>query len=135
MTKTPADEVLANIPKKAPVWAVGITTIIIAVVSSVVTIYVVSKEDIKQVINWSQKHNDQKLEIYKEEEILVLGNVMKLLNIKSQQILELSKAVATTQQNNFVLMQRVDKLEKDILDLKSTLGTCERELKICRERK
>lgn len=135
MTKTPADEVLANIPKKAPVWAVGITTIIIAVVSSVVTIYVVSKEDIKQVISWSQKHNDQKLEIYKEEEILVLGNVMKLLNIKSQQILELSKAVATTQQNNFVLMQRVDKLEKDILDLKSTLGTCERELKICRERK
>ena len=135
MTKTPADEVLANIPKKAPVWAVGITTIIIAVVSSVVTIYVVSKEDIKQVISWSQKHNDQKLEIYKEEEILVLDNVMKLLNIKSQQILELSKAVATTQQNNFVLMQRVDKLEKDILDLKSTLGTCERELKICRERK
>ena len=135
MTKTPADEVLANIPKKAPVWAVGITTIIIAVVSSVVTIYVVSKEDIKQVINWSQKHDDQKLEMYKEEETLVLDNVMKLLNIKSQQILELSKAVATTQQNNFVLMQRVDRLEKDILDLKSTLGTCEKELKACRERK
>lgn len=135
MTKTPIDELLPNLPKRAPVWSIGVTTIIVAIVTSVITIYLVSKEDIRQVVGWAESHHEEITKAKIVEEGVVIDNIMKLLSVKSQQILELSKAVATTQQNNFTLMQRIDRLEKDVLDFKAALTICEKELKACRDKK
>jgi len=128
------DNILDKVPKKTPGWAIGVVTIIVAVVASIVTVYVTAGDPIKQAILWAEanheKGDDFRFKLAQDAE----QHIMQILQRKSEQILELSKAVATTQQNNFVLLQRVTILEKDVAGLKSNLSDCENKLKDCEGR-
>jgi uncharacterized protein YoxC len=128
--KTP-DELLDKLPKKTPKWAVGIVTILVAISTSFLAIYIFAKEDIHQTIQWAQETQTARLSTEAKDYSDTLGRVLVLLDINSNQIVELSKALSIAQQQNQFLAQRVDNLEQKVDKLNKDLNICEAERDRC----
>lgn len=122
--KTP-DELLDKLPKKTPKWAVGVVTILVAISTSCLAMYIFAKEDVQQVIQWAETSYDTKATIEAKNYSDTLGRVFTLLDINSTQIIELSKMLGVTQQQNHMLNLRVDDMERRIEAVTKELKSCE----------
>ncbi len=131
--KTP-DELLDKLPKKTPKWAVGVVTVLVAISTSFLAIYIFAKEDIHQTIQWTQETQTARMSAEAKDYSDTLGRVLVLLDINSNQIVELSKALSAAQQQNQFLSQRVDSLEKKVDELSKDLHVCEVERDNCFKR-
>jgi len=131
--KTP-DELLDKLPKKTPKWAIGVVTVIVAISMSLLSIYIFCKEDVRQVIQWAEQTHTTQMSVEAKDYSDTLGRVLVLLDINSNQIVELSKALSAAQQQNQFLSQRVDSLEKKVDELSKDLHVCEVERDNCFKR-
>ena len=128
--KTP-DELLDKLPKKTPKWAVGIVAVLVTISTSFLALYIFAKEDIHQTIQWAQEIQTARLSTEAKDYSDTLGRVLVLLDINSNQIIELSKALSIAQQQNQFLGQRVDNLEQKVDKLTKDLNICEVERDRC----
>lgn len=128
--KTP-DELLDKLPKKTPKWAVGVVTILVAISTSLLAMYIFAKDDVHQVIQWAEAHHDTRVSLEAKDYSDTLGRVLTLLDVNSTQIIELSKTLGVTQHQNQLLSGRVDEMEKRINGLVKDLKICESERDNC----
>lgn len=127
-------EILEKMPKKTPAWALGITTIIVSTLVSVSSFYILSKDEVKQMINWSQKHHDNQFDMESKSYTDTLSSVLNLVRSNSEQIVQLSQSLGATQQQNIVLTDRVLQLEKKIDTVTGSLKECEDQLRACTDK-
>lgn len=127
-------EILEKMPKKTPAWALGITTVIVSTLVSVSSFYILSKDEVKQMINWSQKHHDNEFDVESKSYTDTLSSVLNLVQSNSEQIVQLSQSLGATQQQNVILTDRVFQLEKKVDAVTSLLQDCEDRLKICTDK-
>lgn len=127
-------EILEKMPKKTPAWALGITTVIVSTLVSVSSFYILSEDEVKQVINWSQKHHDNQFDVESKSYTDTLSSVLNLVRSNSEQIVQLSQALGATQQQNIVLTDRVLQLEKKIDTVTGSLKECEDQLRACTDK-
>jgi len=125
MTDKSLEDILDKVPKKTPPWAVGIVTIIITVATSLITIYVLSRDDVHQVIGWAQTYQQEKTAQDHETYSSTLNRILSLVDTNSTQIVELSKSLGLTQQQNIVLTARVEELERKASLIAQELKICE----------
>ena len=134
MTQQPADPsgILGQLPKKTPVWAVGIVSILVSLSTCVVAIYFVGQDEIKQFLEWSEQHHESKDTKLLTEYTDTLKTVLSLVDTNSAQITELSKTLGAAQQQNAILSDRVAALEKFLQLANGNLELCEAKLKSCK---
>ena len=126
----PAD-ILEKLPKKTPVWAVGVTTVLIALVTCLITVYVVGKEDISKTITWSQASHDRFAAADDINDSKAIDGVLAIISTNMTTLAEINKALGVAQLQASNLTTRVEDLEKAVERLKSSLSTCETNLKTC----
>lgn len=145
MPSQPLDRLLDHIPKKTPIWAIGVVTILACVVTSAIIFGIVFREDIKETLNWAEKHHVDTdiidFQIYEKEVAVknkhyddVLTAILGLVTTNSSNIVEVSKQVGLTQQQNIILTDRVTTLEKEVSLLRSNLQECEIKLTSCMQK-
>lgn len=131
MTEPLADEILKKIPQQTPSWAVGLTVIIVAVATSAVTVYITARDDISNSIKAGIVRDEATSNANIQSSKDAFSVVLSLVNTNSQQIVELSKSLGSTQQQNILLTNRVSSLEESVVLLKTSLGTCKDDLEAC----
>ena len=131
MTKEPED-ILAKLPKKTPQWAIGVVAILVAIVTAFSTVYLLSRDDIRQYVGWYQEHRSKTEAGLEARYTMTLNAVLSLVDTNSKQITELSKSLGVAQQQNSALAERVSQLEKNLAMATMNLQTCETKLTICR---
>lgn len=124
-------EIFDKIPKKTPAWALGITTVIVSTLVSISAFYMLSKDEVKQVIGWSQQHHNAAFDLESKSYTDTLSSVLDLVRSNSDQIVQLSKALGATQQQNVILTDRVVTLERKVEASDGLLKACEESLKTC----
>lgn len=127
--------VLEHLPKKTPIWAIGITTVIVAVTSCLVTIYFVAKDDIHSTLTWGQTQAEKKFTAEHVQQEKALDSVLAVVNQNMVQLGELNKALAVEQVQASNLEIRVAELENAVNRLKTNLSECQSNLKTCLESK
>jgi hypothetical protein len=132
---TEPGELLNKIPKKTPVWAVGIVTVIVAVVTSLVTLYIVAKEDISKSIVWAQASHDAQVKADDIHAVSTIEGVLKIVNVNMQALAELNKALGVAQVQAASLSVRVSDLERAVDRLSASLTNCENSLASCLDAK
>lgn len=120
---------LSNIPRRAPAWSIGVATVLVSVATAFVTIYVVSKDEVKTYVSAHVANDEQSFKGLEERYSATLKTVLNLVSTNSSQIAELSKALSFTQQQNIELTNRVSYLEKQLAVTMANLEACEKRLK------
>ena len=128
------EQLLEKLPKKTPVWAIGITVVLVATVTSLVTIYVVAKEDISKSITWSQSFKDKQALADSTNEAKTIESVLSIVSTNMKALAEVHTALGVAQSQANSLAVRVSDLEAAVNRLKGSLSTCEQSLKTCLER-
>lgn len=119
---------LESLPKKAPAWSIGVATVLVAVATSFVTIYVVSKDEVKAYVTSHVLQDEKSFSGLEERYNATLKTVLGLVSTNSAQIADLSKALSDTQRQNVELANRVSQLEKQLAVTMANLEDCERKL-------
>jgi hypothetical protein len=123
--------ILEKLPKKTPVWAVGIVTVLVSVVVSISSVYVLTRDDIRQRILWSEKSQDSKAEAQNSQDSKALDGVLAIVSTNMEHLAEVNKALGVAQIQSSSLSVRVSDLESAVNRLKGSLTACEDSLKIC----
>lgn len=126
------EKVLDKIPKHTPAWAVGITVVIVAIATSLITMYIAAHDDIATTVRAGNARLDAQTAGNVQSARDSLQAVLGLIQVNSQQIVELSKALGSTQEQNLRLTNRVSSLEESVVVLKNNLGSCQSELEACK---
>ena len=145
MTEIGPTDLLSALPKRAPIWSVGLATVLVALTVSITSVYVLGRDDVRQIIGWAEQHHEQNdLNDLKRHEAAdaainksydaTLSVVHSLVNANASQLVELSKSLGATQQQNILLTDRVSALEKIVSSLKDTLSICEANLQACEKK-
>jgi len=124
-------DLLEKLPKKTPVWAVGVTTVLIALVTCLVTIYVIGKEDISKSIIWAQTSHDAQVRADDTNDAKTIEGILKIVSTNMTTLAEINKALGTAQMQASNLAIRFTDLEKVVEKLRSSLTSCESNLKTC----
>ena len=132
--KSPVD-VLEHLPKKTPIWAVGLVTVIVSLATSFVGVYIFIKDEVSRYTTSAQEIHKIEATTKAKSHELTLDAVVSLVQTNSVQIVELSKALGNTQHENAALADRITSLEKTVAALRGTLEECEYKLKKCESRK
>ena len=127
--KKAEQELLSNLPKRAPAWSIGVATVLVAVATAFVTIYMVSKDEVKTYVSSHIQQDEQSFRGLEDRYNATLKTVLGLVSTNSAQIAELSKALSETQQQNIELSNRVSFLEKQLAVALANLEDCEKKLK------
>lgn len=120
---------LSNIPKRAPAWSIGVATVLVAVATAFVTMYMVSKDEVKTYVSSHIQQDEASFKGLEERYNATLKTVLALVSTNSSQIADLSKSLAETQQQNIELSSRVSYLEKQLAVAMASLEACEKKLK------
>lgn len=129
-----AEEVLNHIPKRTPTWALGVVTVVVAITTSLVTMWVFSKDEIRQHITWTENYRTEEATDENSKEEKALDSVLVIVRNNMEQITELNKALVLAQSQVHELMTRVDLLENALSRIKGSLSNCEESLKNCEKR-
>lgn len=132
---TDPGEILNKIPKKTPAWAVGLVTVVVAVVTSLVTIYIAAKEDISKSLAWSQASHDAQVAADDIHAVSTIEGVLKIVNVNMQALAEINKALGVSQVQAASLAVRVADLERAVDRLTVSLTNCESSLASCLDTK
>jgi uncharacterized protein HemX len=121
-------EVLENLPKQTPKWAVGTVAIIIALLTGMGGFYLVAQDSIKSYVEGSVYKSAAHEELDEKRFTTILDTILTLTRVNSQQIVDLSRELGNAQEENKKLAARVAALEKS-LDISDTkLKDCEEKL-------
>jgi uncharacterized membrane protein (DUF106 family) len=123
-------DILKELPKSTPLWAVGLTSVIVAITVSVVTIYVATKGELTSYIEHRNTLQDKKQDI----ESSTIITVLNLAQSNVKQIANLSENLIKAQNDNLSLTQRVGALETKVAEATSSLKSCQAELELCKKR-
>lgn len=134
MDKDPST-IFEHLPKKTPAWAVGFVAVVVSIATSLVCMFVISRTEVQQYIGWAQKRTEAQADINNKNYTDTLAGVLHLINSNQEHLTILSQQLGATQQQNTVLTERVQNLEKAVTELRVNLSTCENKLKVCEERK
>ena len=126
------EALLEKIPKRTPVWAVGVISIIVSLSVSFGAVYILSKGEFQQYLT-SHFAATERIAVYEAKETerraLVEGKafdtVLGLIQVNSTQITELTIA-------NNRLAERVTTLERDLNKATTDLQRCEESLRHCK---
>lgn len=132
MTRLDPDALLEKIPKRTPVWAVGVISIIVSLSVSFCAVYVLAKGEFQQYLtaNFAEVHRKGEISA-KEFELesittsKAFDTVLGLIKVNSEQITSLTIA-------NTKLSERVSALEKELETTHLELKTCEESLRNCK---
>lgn len=113
-----------KIAKNAPSWAIGVTSVLVAVGASLVTIYMTARPEISQYVTESHKASDKKSDI----ESIMLNRVLDLVTSNTNQITVLSQSITVAQEMNTKLNERISTVEKELVVVKTLLSKCELDL-------
>lgn len=122
---------LEKIPKRTPVWAVGIISIIVSLSVSFGAVYILSKGEFQQYLT-SHFAATERMAVYEAKESerraategKAFDTVLGLIQVNSTQITELTIA-------NNRLGERITILERDLAKVNSDLQRCEESLRKC----
>lgn len=106
--------ILDKLPRKTPVWAIGLVSVIVSASISFVVIYTAARPEVQQYVSGNQKNEERRL----DGQAGLVQHVFDLLKIDSEQIAGLTV--------------RVSILEKDLSESKDALSNCEKSLKVCK---
>lgn len=129
------EELLEKLPKKTPVWAIGTTTIVVALFTCLITLYVVAKEDISKSIVWAQTSYDKQIAADDTNDAKTIDSVLAIVSTNMNSIAEVHKALGVSQVQAAALAVRVSDLEAAVNRLKGSLSVCEESLKKCIDKK
>lgn len=132
-TQYEAGSTLQTLQARSPKWSLGIAVVLIAMSTSIVSVYVASKDEIRQYIGWKTSTVATDTSKLVDEYTDTLKTVLSLVDTNSAQITELSKALGAAQQQNAVLADRVAALEKFLQLAKGDLEVCESKLRMCKK--
>lgn len=125
------ETILEKVPKKTPVWAVGIVTVLVSVATCLVTIYIVAKEDISKTLAWSQASYDARIKADDTNDARTIDGVLAIVSENMRTVSEINKVLGMSQLEASSLSARVGDLEKAVDRLKSSLSSCEVNLASC----
>ena len=118
------DNLVENLPKKTPTWAVGISVILVSAATSFVTVYVVAKDEVKDMLSYKANALASHEEADNKRFDDVLASVLGMTRANTEQIVTLSKALSQAREENIVLSARVSALEKSLSLSDSSLSNC-----------
>lgn len=131
MTGQPV-EVLERIPKRTPVWAVGIISVVVTLTASIGIIYPVMKDELKEYLRTNAALSEKRMALTSEEWTRVseldtksLDTVLQMVRVHSEQITNLTIL-------NNKLSERVAELEKEVVKTKADLAVCTEALSACK---
>lgn len=124
---------ISALQARAPKWALGIAVVLVAASTSIVSVYIVSKDEVRQYIGWKTSAANIETTKLADDYTDTLKTVLSLVDTNSAQITELSKALGAAQQQNAVLADRVAALEKFLQLAKGDLEICESKLRLCKK--
>lgn len=127
-----ATEVVDNLPKQTPKWAIGISVILVSMATTFGTMYVVAQDEIKEWLVHSNNIEEEREAVDTERFNSILNTVLSLTSVNAEQITELTKALNVAQADNKVLSERVAALEKSLVVANKDLAVCEGKLRGCR---
>ena len=123
------EDVLEKLPKRTPVWAIGVVSIIVSLSVSLGAVYLLSKGEFQQYLTahftaaermnaYEAKESDRRATVENKAFDTVLG----LIQVNSNQITELTVA-------NNRLTERVSALERELARANTDLAKCEESLR------
>lgn len=130
MNSSPAD-MLEKMPKKTPSWAVGMSVVFIAIATSLISMYVVSRTEVVRLLDSKIESHEEIQQAGIQERDKMISSILNLVSDNSSQITGLTKALLETQQANNELSQRVARIEKELASSRVLLDSCETKLKKC----
>lgn len=113
-----------KIPKTTPLWAIGVTSVLVAIGACFVTIYVTARPEITQYVADSRKASEKKADM----ESIMLNRVLDLVTSNTNQITVLSQSITSAQDMNVRLTERINVIEKELAVVKALLSKCELDL-------
>lgn len=122
-------DLLDKLSKRTPQWAVGVVSILVAISATFVAVYSTSKDEIVQAIAVKEKVSTKEY----EERDRIVGTILELVNVNSNQITNLSVALQKTQEQNIVLTNRISVIELELSKSNTNLKVCETELAKCKK--
>lgn len=129
------EDILDKLPKKTPLWAVGLVSLIVAVSASFLTLYVVARPEIQQYmvtaatkVTAENARQDSEANVKNE----LVASILGIVKSNSDQITNLSLALQVAQTANYKLSDRVSAIERDLAVTQASLTTCEANLKKCK---
>jgi len=113
---------LKKLPKNAPVWAVGVVSVVVSISVCFTAIYLVGRSEFQQWL----AHNYTKAEHEAALDTSTVSEVLGLVKSNSEAINQLSR-------DNGALTEKVAALERGLNTTKLDLKVCQDALKLCKK--
>lgn len=111
------EEVLQKLPKHTPVWAIGITSVVVSFAVCLASMYLVVRPEVQDYLKEGYKAEEKKF----ENEHNLASSILGIVKANSEQISTLSIALADAQEQNIALTARVSMIEKALEDCQGKL--------------
>ena len=131
MNAAPQD-ILDKLPKRTPLWAVGLVSSIVSLAVSFVVVYPFIKGEVQQYMASSANIEEKRVEaeVGKDKaDRETLKEVLKMVNINMTQLTSLATALSIEQQNSMKLIDRVSVVERELAVTRAGLESCMQKLK------
>lgn len=122
------EDILAKLPKKTPVWAIGLVSLVVSLTVSFVVLYVTARPEVQQYLSSAQE--DRKVKT--NAELATVASILDLVKTSALQIANMSAALNSAQEQNFRLSERVAAIEKELASTQGSLTLCEDKLRHCK---
>lgn len=122
---TGVQDILTKVPKNAPYWSVGITTVLVSLIFCFATTYVIIRPEVQKYMDegYLREHTKDAADTN------VLSTILGVMKSNTEQITLLSTTLNAVQQNNIMLTEKISRIEKETDTTRVALSSCEDKLR------
>lgn len=118
------DDLVKHLPKQTPLWALGLTVVLVGFGSVFGSLYLLTRDEVRQYLTGHFEVQEKEV----ATSGTTIGSILALVKSNSEGIAALSK-------ENGALSERVNALERELTKSAQALLGCEEALKICNKGK
>lgn len=121
------EDLLEKIPKGTPIWAIGVTTVLVAITVSLVTVYIVLRPEVQSMLKNKYEMSLKEAEVEKS----AVQTIMNMVKVNVTMLSQQTEMLKNEQHRSNELEKRVKDIENKLEHTDHLLGECRSKLKLC----